>query len=111
MMLEAALVLDKEELIQYKEFLMDKTNLNQKEQFTLYKVNLALQKIKETEDLMNKPVLFNAVYDSGVGFYDGVTRGQEYPVLEELEDQYVIINDNLKMSMLNKSKFTRPEPH
>lgn len=75
------------------------------EQSLLFKINLEIEKIQAIETMLNKPVLFEVVYKSEMGLYDGVTKHGEYGVIEELEHQYVVINDALSTSRLSKDKF------
>ena len=79
------------------------------EQILLFKINLELEKIQAIESMLSTPVLFEVVYISDMGFYDAVTRNREYRVIEELEHQYVVINDVLSTSSLSKDKFVIKE--
>lgn len=45
------------------------------------------------------------IYDSDMGFWDGLTRGQTYVVIDENETQYRVKNDLGSTSTINKSKF------
>lgn len=57
------------------------------------------------EYISKLPMLFWVECVSNMGFYDGTTQGQLYPVLEVLENQYVIKNDYGDFSTLQKNKF------
>lgn len=45
------------------------------------------------------------VYDSDMGHWDGLTRGQTYVVIDETETQYKVKNDLGATSTIGKSKF------
>lgn len=67
--------------------------------------------LEQYEDKLRKeyiskiPMLFWVEYIGDTGFYDGATKDNLYPVLEELENQYVIKNDYGDISTLEKIKF------
>lgn len=53
-----------------------------------------------------KPEPLKVVYDSDVGYFDGLTRGRTYEVTDETDDQYVIAKNDLgAQSKISKSKF------
>lgn len=45
------------------------------------------------------------VYDSDMGHWDGLTKGNAYMVIEELETQYKVKNDFGSTSTIQKPKF------
>lgn len=44
-------------------------------------------------------------YIGGLDFYDGLTTGQTYTVIEETQSQFVVKNDLGGVSRIQKSKF------
>ena len=44
-------------------------------------------------------------YDSDCGFFDGITAGKIYEVVEEKGTQYVVGNDSGSTSHIQKEKF------
>lgn len=44
-------------------------------------------------------------YKSDLGFFDGLTKGNVYEVIEETETQYVMVNDLEGKSWVLKDKF------
>jgi hypothetical protein len=45
------------------------------------------------------------LYVGGIDFYDGLTTGQVYEVIDENETQYVVINNFGGRSSIKKEKF------
>jgi hypothetical protein len=104
-MIDGNLSVNKQQLEILKCALIAKGLSSTEEQSILLKINYEIEKIKAIETLLNKPVLFEVVYISEMGLYDGVTKHGKYGVIEELEHQYVVINDALFTSSLSKDKF------
>lgn len=46
------------------------------------------------------------VYESDMGHFDGLTRGETYIVISQTETQYVVKNDSNAKSTIQKDKFT-----
>lgn len=105
--LEESLTLNKPKLEILKNALIKQGLLTMEEQSILLNINIALEKIERTEELLSKPVLFEVIYiGEGILSYN-LTKDKAYPVIEELEDKYVIINDSFIKSTLKKKKFQK----
>lgn len=104
-MIDGNLSVSKPQLEMLKHALIAQGLSSPEEQSLLFKINIEIEKIRAIETVLSKPVLFEVVYVSDMGLFDGVTYQGEYSVIEELEDQYVVINNALATSRLSKNKF------
>lgn len=59
----------------------------------------------KSKEIMKLTMLFWTEYIGEDDFYNSVNNGGIYPVIEELEDKYVIKNNINSLSVLEKSKF------
>ncbi|MNW62893.1 hypothetical protein D3C74_410500 [compost metagenome] len=67
----------------------------------LCNVNLLWEQDYSTTERLSMTVL----YVGGMDFYDGLTTGEAYEVVDENETQYVVINDANDKSTIQKTKF------